>query len=406
MSRALKRLSDILRLAGRDYLNEWQMSGCFVLALAAVLGPMMVLFALKFGIVGSMVRDLVEDPRNRELHPVGSGHYDNAWLAALREHPEVAFLAPQTRSIAATMELKSDRAPQIIDAELIPTAAGEPLLTEAIVPTHINEIVLSASAAARLALRAGDDVDGSISRRFRGRSERVHLKLHVIAVARPAAFQREGAFAPLSLVEATEDFRDGHAVPALGWSGETVADSARSFPSFRLYARSIYDVGPLRDLLVGQGIELHTRAADIEVVQSIDRNLSAVFWVIAVIGLVGFSLSLGASLWANVDRKRRELSVLRLVGFRTGDIVWFPVVQSALTAAGGWLAASAIYLGVAYTVNSMLAPQVRPGETICLLLPRHFAIALALTLGAAVIASTLGGLHAARIEPSEGLRDI
>ncbi len=403
----VKRLGDILRLAARDYLNEWQMSGCFVLALAAVLGPMMVLFGLKFGIVGSMVQDLVQDPRNRELHPVGSGHYDADWLQTLRDRPDVAFLVPLTRSIAATMELKSERAPQIIDAELIPTAPGEPLLASAVpLPHQATQVILSASAARKLGVRTGDQVDGSLARRFRGRSERVHLQLQVVAVARPGAFERDGAFASLSLVEAAEDFRDGRAVPAFGWGGEPLREADRSFPGFRLYARSIYDVAELRDLLTGQGIELRTRAADIEVVQSMDRTLSAVYWVIAVIGMVGFSLSLGASLWANVDRKRRELSVLRLVGFRTADIVWFPVMQSTLTAAAGWLAASAIYLGVAYTINSMLAPQLRAGETICVLLPRHFAVALVLTLASAVIAAMLGGLRAARIEPSEGLRDI
>ena len=36
------RLTKVLRLATRDYGHEWQMSGCFVLALAAVLGPMLV----------------------------------------------------------------------------------------------------------------------------------------------------------------------------------------------------------------------------------------------------------------------------------------------------------------------------------------------------------------------------
>ena len=41
------RLFKTLRLASRDYTHEWQMSGCFVLALAAVLGPMLVLFGLK-----------------------------------------------------------------------------------------------------------------------------------------------------------------------------------------------------------------------------------------------------------------------------------------------------------------------------------------------------------------------
>ena len=64
-------------LASRDYLHEWQVSFCFVIALAAVLGPMMVLFGLKFGIVGAMVDQLVEDPRNREIRPVSSGRYDH-----------------------------------------------------------------------------------------------------------------------------------------------------------------------------------------------------------------------------------------------------------------------------------------------------------------------------------------
>ena len=73
-------LSKAFRLASRDYLHEWQMSFCFVLALAAVLGPMMVLFGLKFGIVGAMVDQLIEDPRNREIRPVSSGRYDHAWL--------------------------------------------------------------------------------------------------------------------------------------------------------------------------------------------------------------------------------------------------------------------------------------------------------------------------------------
>ncbi len=72
------RLGNISWLAARDYRDEWQMSGFFILALAAVLGPMLVLFGLKFGIISSMVDNLVEDPRNREIRPIGSGHFDLA----------------------------------------------------------------------------------------------------------------------------------------------------------------------------------------------------------------------------------------------------------------------------------------------------------------------------------------
>ena len=57
----LRNLFKIFGLATRDYLHEWQMSVCFMLGLAAVLGPMMVLFGLKFGIVGGMMDQLIED---------------------------------------------------------------------------------------------------------------------------------------------------------------------------------------------------------------------------------------------------------------------------------------------------------------------------------------------------------
>jgi putative ABC transport system permease protein len=93
------RFTDTLWLAGRDYRNEWQMSGFFILALAAVLGPMLILFGLKFGIIGSMLDNLIQDPRNREIRPIGSGRYDRVWIEQLRNRDEVAFIIPRTRAV-------------------------------------------------------------------------------------------------------------------------------------------------------------------------------------------------------------------------------------------------------------------------------------------------------------------
>ena len=400
------RIFKVLRLATRDYLHEWQMSGCFVLALAAVLGPMLVLFGLKFGIVGGMLDQLIQDPANREIRPVGSGRYTAAWLAELRQRPDVAFLVPRTRSIAATLQLKSEQGDRIIDAEMIPSDRKDPLL-EGIPerPAGLDRIVLSRSAADKLEVQAGDTIDGSLARRYRGRRERVHLPLKVVAVAPAAAFARDGAFVDLLLLEALEDFRDGHAVPALGWSGSE-PPAERTYPSFRLYARSIYDVATLRQALIEAGVDVRTRAGDIELVMKMDRNLTAIYWAIAVIGLVGFSLSLGASLWANVDRKRKELSVLRLVGFRTADIVWFPMVQALYTAVLGWALAIGIYRLAAWAINDMLGEQLASGQSVCVLLPEHYLWALGVTVVAAVLAAALAGMRSARIEPSEGLREI
>ena len=398
--------SRVFGLASRDYVHEWQMSGCFVLALAAVLGPMMVLFGLKFGIVGAMVDQLIEDPRNCEVRPIGSGRYDRAWLESVRARPEVAFLVPRTRSIAATIELSSPQASRIVSVELIPSDRGDPLLpSNSPRPEGTSRVVLSQSAAEKLAAAPGDTLDGSLTRRFRGHQERVHLPLTVASIAPARAFSRDGAFVSVGLLEALEDFRDGRAVPRFGWRGDP-ADANRTYPGFRLYARSIYDVADLRDAFARLNVDVHTRTAEIELVQRMDRNLTAIYWAIAMIGLVGFSLSLGASLWANVDRKRKELSVLRLVGFRTADIVWFPMVQALFTAVLGWVLAVAIYQATAWVINNMMAAQLETGQQVCRLLPVHYAIALALTCGAAVLAAGLAGLRSARVEPSEGLRDL
>jgi putative ABC transport system permease protein len=398
-------LSKVFRLASRDYVHEWLMSGCFVLALAAVLGPMMVLFGLKFGIVGAMVDQLVEDPINREIRPVGSGYYDNDWLESVRGRPDVAFLVPRTRSIAATIELSSQSASRIVSVELIPSEQGDPLLPNSPLPEGTTGIVLSQSAAEKLNVAPGDTLDGSLARRFRGEQERVHLPLSVAAIAPASTFSRDGAFVSVMLLEALEDFRDGRAVPSLGWEGEP-ADSNRTYPGFRLYARSIYDVAGLRDAFARLNVDVHTRSAEIELVQRMNRNLTAIYWAIALVGLVGFSLSLGASLWANIDRKRKELSVLRLVGFRTADIVWFPMVQALFTAVLGWVLAVAIYLATALVINDMLAAQLETGQQVCHMLPQHYAIALLLTCIAAVLAAGLAGLRSARVEPSVSLRDM
>ncbi|MES9987736.1 MAG: FtsX-like permease family protein [Candidatus Thiodiazotropha endolucinida] len=400
------RFKDIIWLAGRDYRNEWQMSSFFIIALAAVLGPMMILYGLKFGIVGSMLNSLIEDPRNREVRPIGSGRYDSAWVEQLQAREEIDFIVPRTRAIAATIDLKSQAAKRIVSVEMIPTGPGDPLLKARTIPENLQQIVLSEKAAQRLKVKTGDEINGSLSRRYKGRSERVHVTLQVVDVARHASFTRDGAFTNLSLLEAAEDFRDGRAVPVFGWSGTNTVNMERTYPSFRLYTRSIYDVAPISDALQKLGIEVNTRAADIDIVRSMDQNLSLVFWLIALIGLIGFSFSLGASLWANVDRKRKELSVLRLVGFRTGEIIWFPVLQSAFTAFFGWLTASLIYLAVSFTINGLFMSQTEDGETICRLLPDHFLVALLLTLGSSIVAASLAGYRAASVEPSEGLREI
>ncbi|MEO0998797.1 MAG: FtsX-like permease family protein, partial [Pseudomonadota bacterium] len=178
------------------------------------------------------------------------------------------------------------------------------------------------------------------------------------------------------------------------------------FAGFRLYARSIDDVAGLRRGLMDQGIDVRTRLADIELVQALDRNLGIVFWTIAAIAALGYGFSFGTSVWANVDRKRREFSVLRLTGFRTRAIVRFPILQATLTGALGWFIAVVVFFAVQAGLNALFADSLGDGQAVCRLLPVHFIIALALTLTAAAVAAVAGGRRLARLEPSLALREV
>ena len=403
----MTQLPSIIRLSFRDYSHEWRMSGCFILALSSVLAPMLILFGLKFGVVTSMVHELVENPVNREIRPIGSGRYDDAWIDAYRARADVEFVIPKTRALAATIQLKSETSNRILSTEMQATSSGDPLLAQLPrVPSDYGEVILSQAAASKLKVVTGDRIDASLARQFQGKRERVHLPLEVIAITDATVTARAVAFVSLELLIASENFKDGRAVPELEWSGNLTDGSARVYPSFRLYARSIYDVEGLVGDLEREGVRSKANVAEITTVQSIDRNLSVIFWIIACVGAIGFSFSLGASLWANVDRKRKELSVLRLVGFKSGRIVLFPVLQSCYTAVLGWLLAVMVYLAFEHVINFVLAPSLNLERELCYLLTEHFLWALGLTVTIAIYAAILGGMRAARIQPSDGLREI
>ncbi|MBW2617993.1 MAG: ABC transporter permease, partial [Deltaproteobacteria bacterium] len=136
---------NILRLSLRDYSYERLLSVCAILGLAAILAPLLVLFGVKNGIINTMADRLIEDPRNREVSPVGSGRYGLDWLAEMGARQDVAFIIPQTRSIAASMALyRPDEAtPSVVNVDLIPTAEGDPLLEKwAQIPSADTSIVL------------------------------------------------------------------------------------------------------------------------------------------------------------------------------------------------------------------------------------------------------------------------
>ena len=396
-------------LAARDYLHDWIMSTCYILALAAVLMPLLVLFGLKFGIISNLLEPIKQDPRYREIVPVGSGNFSAAWFTAMGERSDVVFIIPKTRAIAATMKIRvpDSEVGRIIDVEMIPSAAGDPAMGSSLPGlAAAGEVILSASAADRLGARAGTQIEGIVSRTQNDRQETELMPLTVLGVAPAGAFSRNGVFVTIDLLTAVEDFRDGRSLSGSGIEAASGADGGRMFAGFRLFADEIDDVETLRAELARQGVDVRTKSADIELVKSLDTNLSIVYWVIALVSVGGFCFSFGASLWANIDRKKGEFSVLRMVGFHTQGIVWFPLLQALFTGVLGWLLAGVSYFVVQGALNAMFMDNLGAGQSVCRLLPGHLLLALLLTLVAAITAAVLGGARVARMEPSSGLRSL
>ena len=403
-------LIEVARLATRDLLHQKLASMVLVLALAAVLTPLLVLFGLKYGVIDSLVRELVEDPQNREIRLIGHGRFDHDWFLHMGGLQEVAFVIPRTRGAAATIDLRTTEGGSgHTTVELIPSAANDPLLEgRAQPPSGVGSVVISARTAQQLGAKEGDLLKGSVRRKREGQWSRVHVPLRVSGVVPDSVFARKGAFVSPELLTAIEDYRDGYAVPNLGWNEGQPFSAKRYYSGFRLYVRDLDDVAAVRDLLLaqGQGFEVMTQAKAIEEVKLFDRYLTSTYLMIAFIGVAGYLLSFGASMWVNVDRKRRELSVLQLLGFPSSVIMFFPIVQSALIALFGGGVAVVLFGFISLLINDYFVREAGQFEGLCRLLPSHLLISLLATLICAFIASALAAYRVTRIEPSRGLREL
>lgn len=623
MRSSLQDIETGLRISLSDLLHEWKLSLCLVLAISAVIAPLLLLFGLKYGTIATLRSRLVQDPKNREIIPVVTRNYNREWFQKIATRSDIAFVLPTTRQIAASIDVRLEESEKTRGSRLdiVPTGPGDALLLDngAGIPGE-GECVLSRLAAEEVGAKPGDRVQCTINRSRAGRFETVTFPLTVLSVLPDRAGVQKAVYTPLDLVEAVETYRDGRAVTRYGWPGELaraypkfdgfillfqsplseseqltlavgtglsqirpiqpdemptllgfrlpdalfayllhvvhtpvsgesldavreklrgrdvriipyvkplkvhltkggsavgsidlallgywataetlqelgqpslpafeevkqrqnaasllrivlpsqvqwaelgdnltmtmteadrtltfsvqvagksdavavglapsellgIANTLRqrevffnesekdfllgrmSYAGFRMYARTIDDVEPLRQFLVAEGIDVSTRADDIERVKSMDRGFTRVFWLVATVGILGCMAALIASLASSVERKKRDLSVMRLMGIGGWLIFQIPVSQSVLLGIAGFLAASAGFSAIAFVINEVFAKDLMPGEKMCALASNHFAAALLGTLVVVVFSSFFSAWQATRIDPAEALRD-
>ena len=535
-----RRPALIFGLAWADLCHEWILSLCLVLAVTAVISPIMLMFGVKYGTIETLRNRLIADPANREIRPQVSKSFDRTWFDQVRARPDVAFLIPLTRQISALLDVTPPGGGRPVRLNLVPSAPGDPLLLEngARIPGP-GQCVLSARSAQLLGARPGDRLKAAVTRNRSGRLEKGPVSLEVAGVLGVRAGNLKNLYTTLDFLEKVESFKDGRGVPSLGWKGsvprpypvydglflwvrgglsaiqrallvsgtgfkraeplepaqaqnrqglkpppgwsvyylaagsnpvETVnlqavqnklrghdlalfpwvnglkaqlnagewrrevevkaygfapgskpppgvdypegwpdsqspADQSRScilpagvkappekvelsaqgmrfeltplagqgqealllphqlagvlrlarersllfdparqdfilerrgYAGFRMYAAGIDQVEALGRDMEAHGIPVHTEAKRISEVTSLDYYLSLIFWLIAAVALAGGAAALAANLYASVQRKQKELSILRLIGIGSHGLLRFPVYQGMCYALGGF----------------------------------------------------------------------
>ena len=408
----MQRLSMILRLAARDWLHERSLSLCAVLALASMLGPLLILQGVKNGVIDGMRERLLEDPAVLVITPAGSapeGGYPASFIDSLRTLPGARFSVGRTRDIATdiTLNTASGRM-QSIGME--PCAPGEPVLEHYHMPVlrdgDIADIVLSSTAAQSLGVSAGDALTASLGRRTpEGQLQSVTIRLHVAGILPPEASGRRMGFLPLTLLEDIQDYRDYIAVPKRGYEGRERKDAERRYASFRLYAQDLNAVEGLAAHLAARGVDSRTRARDIANIRALETAISRVILVISLAVGAGFTAFTFSSVQGAVRRKDRMLAMLRLLGFSRTGIIAYPFIQTLLTSLCGIALAGIIYLLVSFSIDQIFAEQIH-GAALARLAPGEYLAAGGLTLLIALIAAARASIRAASIEPSSVLREV
>ncbi|UVL78734.1 ABC transporter permease [Pseudomonas putida] len=402
-----KRLVLLARLSLADLWHDRNVSLCMAASLVAVIAPLLLLFGLKHGVVSQLQQELLSDPRNLEVKMLSSGHFDQAWLQRLQTRPEVGFAIGQTRSLNTQADLLGAHGRFADNVEVIPTRAGDPLLATDLSELAPDQVILSERAAERLDAKAGDTLRLRVARRLNEVNERGERTLQVRAIVSSVRFARPAAFVSPELLMELEHYRDGYLVASLGASSGQALDALNvGYARARVYARDIDSVAPLERWLNEQRIETASRLAEINNVKAINHVLGLIFSVIAGAALIGCIASLVGAFLANIDRKRRHLAVLRLLGFSSLAVSAYVVLQALVLSLVGYLGGLGSYYLGSLLFDRLLVSSQATGAFICHITVWHGLVALLLAFLVAGLVALIGALRAIRIQPAESLREL
>lgn len=402
-------------LAVRDWLYEFRLSLCAVLALCSMLTPLLILHGVHTGIISGLKERLMQDPTVLVIIPesVPPGGFTPEFLDTIRALSATQFCIARTRDVAAELQLSSDTG-RFLTVTLEATAEGDPVLEQAKlrIPDVAEqstetfvEAVFSHSAAQKLKIRQDDVLEGSLARRLRqGNRENAVLKIRVAGILPPTSLGTDTIFMRFSVLQAIQDYRDGFATALLSASGEP-APAYRTHESFRLYAKTLEDVEMLHAWFAKQGLSVRTKVREIASIRKLDSSLQLVVLIIAATAGTGFMAFMFSTMQASVRRKEKMLGMLRLLGYTGFSLLLYPISHALLTAFLGCALSFLLYVMIAMGLEQLFSAQIG-GMVLCHIDVWHFPLILGGVSLLSTFASWQAAQRAALIEPSVVIREI
>jgi putative ABC transport system permease protein len=395
-----------LQLALRDWLDEWPTSICLAIGVAAAAIPLLLLLSIRTGIISQLRGELERFPSSRELITTGQPVVRWDMVKRLADRPDVGFVAPLTRLLSASAVLRTETADAAMEIDLVPSGKGDPLLPA---PWRPGGLVLPEVVAKELGVGTGDHIRLILNRTTaQGKAERVGLSLpiHGIVPGAISTSSRRMALVDRNLLLASEIWREDATVSSFteAWARARRDYQSRNYAGLRLYAASVDDVELIRALLLQSGMEAESHIDEIRLVRQLDHGLSIFLLVIGSITALGLCLSLAAAQWGWVERKRVDLSYLRLIGLGGLSIALIPLWESMLTVCAG-LAIAGVLAWIAHRlINTLFAGQLAAVKDVSIFDPGEILWVALLALAAGGIAAVLAAINAQRITPITALR--
>lgn len=182
---------------------------------------------------------------------------------------------------------------------------------------------------------------------------------------------------------------------------------------FRAYAISIDALEGLVEWVQQRGVESGdvalyepvSKVAEIRSVRQLRQYMETLYvLIVAVSGVSGF-FAIAANVYAGVQRKRRDLAYLQLLGMQRGTLFMFPLLKSLVLVAGAVVVALIAYAVFAYSSGWLFAGLGTASGSLTRLGTHDILWLLSGIFGAAAAASLLAASAVTRIDPAVYIRE-